>query len=116
MSDITYLDPCPTEDSTNCYYDAQTAGNGQGQSFIDIAGTTHLLNQPADSYILAAAVNPASPTGYSVAYQLGASEAEQTPAYAVDMTFPIVLVAAALIASVATLIVGFVRRDKVSPS
>lgn len=111
MSDnITYLDPCPTEDSTNCYWDAQTAGNGHGQSFIDIAGTTHLLNQPADSYILAASVNPASPTGYSVAYQLGAAEAEQTPAYGVDLTFPIVLVAAAVVASVLTLVVGFLRR------
>ncbi len=114
MTDITYLDPCPTEDSTNCYWDAQTAGNSTGQSFIDIAGTTYPLDQPADSYILAAAVNPASPTGYSVAYQLGAAEAEQTPAYAVDLTLPIVLVAAAVIASAVTLVIGFARRDKVS--
>ena len=27
-------EPCPTEDSTNCYWDAQTQGNGEGQSFI----------------------------------------------------------------------------------
>lgn len=27
-------EPCPTEDSTNCYWDAGTRGNGEGQSFI----------------------------------------------------------------------------------
>lgn len=32
---------CPTEDSNNCYWDAQTQGNGRGQSFIDIGG--HLI-------------------------------------------------------------------------
>lgn len=110
MSDFTYLPECTTEDSTNCYWDATAHGNGQGTSFADINGTTYPLDQPADSYILAAAVNPASPTGYSVAYQLGAAEAEQTPAYAVDLTLPIVLVAAAIAASAVTLVVGFLRR------
>lgn len=28
--------PCLTEDSTWCYWDSQTMGNGQGQSFIAI--------------------------------------------------------------------------------
>ena len=28
--------PCLTEDSTWCYWDAQTMGNGQGRSFIAI--------------------------------------------------------------------------------
>lgn len=27
------LEPCPTEDSTNCYWDATTQGNGAGTSF-----------------------------------------------------------------------------------
>ena len=26
--------PCVTEDSTNCYWDAQSMGNGVGNSFI----------------------------------------------------------------------------------
>lgn len=29
---------CPTEDSSNCLWDAQTQGNGRGQSFIDVGG------------------------------------------------------------------------------
>jgi len=31
---IATLPPCATEDSTNCYWDADTRGNGQGLSFI----------------------------------------------------------------------------------
>ena len=26
--------PCPAEDSTDCYWNAQTRGNGHGHSFI----------------------------------------------------------------------------------
>jgi hypothetical protein len=26
--------PCPAEDSSFCYWDAETRGNGHGQSFI----------------------------------------------------------------------------------
>lgn len=33
--------PCATEDSANCTWDATTHGNGQGTSFIDIAGVTY---------------------------------------------------------------------------
>lgn len=32
---------CATEDSTNCYWDATTQGNGQGRSFVDINGTAY---------------------------------------------------------------------------
>lgn len=32
------LPACQTEDSTNCKWDADTQGNGIGQSFIDIEG------------------------------------------------------------------------------
>lgn len=35
------LPPCATEDSTNCYWDADTMGNGEGLSFIDIDGTVY---------------------------------------------------------------------------
>lgn len=30
------LNPCPYEDSKNCYWNAETMGNGQGQSFVTI--------------------------------------------------------------------------------
>jgi len=30
--------PCVTEDSSNCFWDASTRGNGRGASFLDIAG------------------------------------------------------------------------------
>lgn len=32
------LQPCPTEDSMNCYWDAQMMGNQQGSDFADIMG------------------------------------------------------------------------------
>jgi hypothetical protein len=32
--------PCEQEDSSNCYWDAQTRGNGHGRSFVDVAGLT----------------------------------------------------------------------------
>jgi hypothetical protein len=31
---IATLPPCATEDSTNCYWSAETMGNGQGKSFV----------------------------------------------------------------------------------
>lgn len=30
--------PCAREDSRNCYWDAQTRGNGHGHSFVNLAG------------------------------------------------------------------------------
>ena len=35
------LPPCPTEDSDNCYWDADTMGNGIGTDFIVIDGTVY---------------------------------------------------------------------------
>lgn len=32
------IQPCQYEDSSNCYWDAKTMGNGQGRSFVDIGG------------------------------------------------------------------------------
>lgn len=32
------LPPCATEDSDNCYWDAQTQGNGVGQDSVVITG------------------------------------------------------------------------------
>lgn len=40
---FVFLQPCATEDSTNCLWDAQEAGNGQGNSFIDIGGKAYYL-------------------------------------------------------------------------
>lgn len=37
------LPPCPTEDSSQCYWNAAEQGNGTGASFIDIGGTAYLL-------------------------------------------------------------------------
>lgn len=39
------LPACETEDSQNCYWDASTRGNGQGQSFIDLNGTAYYLGR-----------------------------------------------------------------------
>ena len=38
LSAVTIARPCPTEDSPNCTWYADVQGNGQGTSFIDIAG------------------------------------------------------------------------------
>jgi hypothetical protein len=39
---LPMLEPCPTEDSVNCYWDAELQGNGAGDSFtVDPDGTTH---------------------------------------------------------------------------
>lgn len=32
---------CPMEDSTNCFWNASTQGNGQGRSFIDWEGVAY---------------------------------------------------------------------------
>lgn len=39
--------PCPTEDSANCYWDAQGQGNGLGHSFISLR-----LTDGAEPYII----------------------------------------------------------------
>lgn len=39
VSGETYaIGPCFVEDSQNCYWDAETHGNGKGKSFFDIGG------------------------------------------------------------------------------
>lgn len=37
------LPDCPTEDGTNCIWDATEQGNGIGRSFVDIDGATYYL-------------------------------------------------------------------------
>lgn len=41
---IITLPACPTEDSANCVWNAQTMGNGRGNSFYDINGEIYPLN------------------------------------------------------------------------
>lgn len=41
------LRPCATEDSTDCYWDATTRGNGRGHSFIALADGTVRYLAPA---------------------------------------------------------------------
>lgn len=36
------LRPCLTEDSSNCYWDADHRGNGLGTSFVDIDGKLYV--------------------------------------------------------------------------
>ena len=40
------LTPCPTEDSTGCYWDASIRGNKVGQSFVNINGNVYYKPQP----------------------------------------------------------------------
>lgn len=102
--DFNYLAPCPTEDSTNCYWDASIQGNGTGQSFANIDGVQYALDTPANHTIESVVAFADGTPG--VAYQEGAP----STAYSVDLTLPVVLVAAALIACAVTLVIGFFRR------
>ena len=38
------LPACEWEDSTDCYWDADVQGNGEGRSFVDIAGTAYYVD------------------------------------------------------------------------
>lgn len=38
-----FMSPCESEDSSNCYWAANVQGNGSGESFIDIMGTSLYL-------------------------------------------------------------------------
>lgn len=101
------LNECPTEDSTNCVWDATAQGNGTGQSFIDLDGTAYTLDVPEGHYILEAYSNTASPMGYTVVYQ------EHEPVintYGIDPIVPLAIVAGAIVASIVTVIVGYLRR------
>jgi hypothetical protein len=37
ISEGPLLEPCPTEDSTDCYWDADTMGNGRGNDLVTVA-------------------------------------------------------------------------------
>lgn len=39
-----YLPPCPTEDSENCVWDAETRGNRLGDSFVQYGGKWYYLD------------------------------------------------------------------------
>lgn len=41
VSHMVVLMPCATEDSDQCYWDAQEQGNGQGRSFVVLDGTVY---------------------------------------------------------------------------
>lgn len=37
--DTATMPACASEDATDCYWDAASAGNGEGRSFVDVDGT-----------------------------------------------------------------------------
>lgn len=39
-----FASPCEHEDSTNCSWNAQVQGNGEGDSFVDIGGTAFYID------------------------------------------------------------------------
>lgn len=36
---------CEVEDSQNCFWDAGTSGNGEGESFLDIDGKAYYIDR-----------------------------------------------------------------------
>lgn len=43
------LPPCAFEDSSDCYWNAATRGNGYGESFVDIGGLLFSWNGKVES-------------------------------------------------------------------
>lgn len=41
MTSVVVLMPCDTEDSDNCYWDAEQQGNGVGKSFVVLDGKVY---------------------------------------------------------------------------
>lgn len=41
---FTLMPACPTEDSSNCKWDAQVQGNGLGHSFVVVGNTTTFIS------------------------------------------------------------------------
>lgn len=41
MTSVVVLMPCDTEDSDNCYWDAEQQGNGEGKSFVVLDGKVY---------------------------------------------------------------------------
>ena len=42
---VVVLMPCQSEDSTDCYWNAQERGNGRGRSFVNIDGAVFYLGR-----------------------------------------------------------------------
>lgn len=55
---VELLPPCPTEDSTNCFWDATVNGNGMGQSFFEYDGITVLIEVPDGYHVESVQVEP----------------------------------------------------------
>lgn len=43
-NDPSRFPKCEYEDSTNCYWDATTMGNGKGTSFVNVNGNLYLVD------------------------------------------------------------------------
>lgn len=117
--DTVTLYPCPTEDSTQCVWDAAYHGNGEGTSYFTY-GTTAVYLAPTARVesVTVAKEGPFDSEGhaqYTVNYAVKTVETagrEHTAPPAYDLTLPVIVVATALVASVITVTVGFFRRDR----
>lgn len=45
------LEPCQTEDSTDCWWDATVNGNGQGHSFVNYDGSWQVIEFPQGEHL-----------------------------------------------------------------
>lgn len=53
------LEPCSTEDSTDCFWDASISGNSTGQSFLNYDGHTILFDVTPGYHVHEVLVDPA---------------------------------------------------------
>lgn len=109
MSDITYLPPCPTEDSANCYWDATVQGNSTGQSFATYQGDTLTYTVPEGHYTLNVIATPASPTGFTTVFQEYPVLPEFTVA-AYDVTPIVIMAVVGLFTAAVIAVTAFVKR------
>ena len=57
------LPPCPTEDSTDCWWDATVHGNGLGHSFVNYDGSWQIIEIPATEHLTGVSVTVHEDTG-----------------------------------------------------
>lgn len=109
MTDYTLLPACPTEDSTDCYWDATVQGNGTGSSFASVDGVQIPLTVPEGTYILDVA---AYPDGTALAAYQEYATVQTVPEAGYDPLPIAALAVAGIIASFIIFATAYVKRAR----
>lgn len=122
MSNNDYiLPPCPAEGRLMCFWDATAQGNGEDISYFSTDTSTVYMSVPEGHHVTSVVVSREgaySPDGkaqFSVhtaqnTVSTPVEAAPDSPAYGIDLTLPIVLVASALVISFSGIIAAYRSR------